>query len=133
MECEVDPNMEVRAVTNAKWYGAPGPMFCGPKSKYPTTGFWDYSYECNQPWATPPSYCTDYEGQKAGHYDNSVAVSNNAGRNDVEGCCWWGRGVIQSTGKFDTHSLSLSLSLSLALYAPLKVIFFLSIRYLQLR
>ncbi len=38
MECEVDPLMEVRAVTNAKWYGAPGPYFCGPKSKYPTTG-----------------------------------------------------------------------------------------------
>ncbi len=62
-------------------------------------GFWDYSYECNQPWATPPVTCSDYEGQKAGRYDNSVAVTSNSGFFNVEGCCWWGRGVIQSTGE----------------------------------
>jgi len=37
-------------------------------------------------------------GQKAGRYDNSVPVANRNGRTDVEGCCWWGRGVIQTTG-----------------------------------
>ena len=38
MECPVDPNMEITAVTHAKWWGAPGPLMCGPKSKYPVTG-----------------------------------------------------------------------------------------------
>ena len=98
MECAVDLNMSTRGTTNARWYGAPAPMFCGPKSEYPFTGKWDYSKECNNPWADPPSYCTDYEGQKAGGEDNSVPVANRNGRTDVEGCCWWGRGVIQTTG-----------------------------------
>lgn len=40
MECPVDPNMSIKAVTHAKWYGAPGPLFCGPKSEYEFTGFW---------------------------------------------------------------------------------------------
>lgn len=31
-------------------------------------------------------------------YDNTIPVANTAGRTDVEGCCWWGRGVIQTTG-----------------------------------
>lgn len=34
MECPVDPNMSIKGVTHAKWYGAPGPLFCGPKSEY---------------------------------------------------------------------------------------------------
>lgn len=58
----------------------------------------DYMYECNNPWATPPEKCDVYPGQKAGRYDNSKKVANVAGRTDVEGCCWWGRGVIQTTG-----------------------------------
>ena len=33
----------------------------------------------------------DYEGQKAGGYDDDKPVANRAGRTDVEGCCWWGR------------------------------------------
>ena len=75
-----------------------GPLFCGPKSKYPFTGFWDFNKECNKPWADPPEYCTEYDGQLAGGIDNSAPVANAAGRTDVEGCCFWGRGVIQSTG-----------------------------------
>ena len=26
MECDVDPTMEITAVTTSKWYGAPGPL-----------------------------------------------------------------------------------------------------------
>ena len=88
MECELDPNMEIVAATNAKWYGAPGPLFCGPKSKYEYTGHWDYTIECNHPWKSPPEYCSDYEGQKAGGYVNSYPVENSSGRTDVENCCW---------------------------------------------
>lgn len=97
-QCEVDPDMEMVATTHATWYGAPGPLFCGPKSKYPFTGFWDYTYECDFPWKDPPEYCGDYPGQKGGRYDNSEPVLNRGNRTDVEGCCWWGRGVIQTTG-----------------------------------
>jgi len=95
MECPVDPDMEITATTNAKWWGAPGPLKCGPKSKLPTPGFWDSSAACHKPWAN--EYCTEYEGQKSGKWVSDVTPST-AGRTDVEGCCWWGRGVIQTTG-----------------------------------
>jgi hypothetical protein len=50
------------------------------------------------PWLDPPQVCTDYEGQQGGGENNDTPVANAAGRTDVEGCCWWGRGVIQTTG-----------------------------------
>ena len=98
MECPVNKDLEITATTNAKWYGAPAPLFCGPKEKFPFTGIWDYIKECNKPWANPPELCTVYPGQKAGGFDNSSPFPNSAGRTDVEGCCYWGRGVIQTTG-----------------------------------
>ena len=98
MECPVKADMEITATTNAKWYGAPAPLYCAPKTKQPFTGFWDHTQECNKPWANPPEYCEDYEGQLAGGFDNSAPVPNSSGRTDVEGCCFWGRGVIQTTG-----------------------------------
>jgi hypothetical protein len=52
--------------------------------------------------------CRDYEGQQDGHWvfnsDGTGAANAPApafgreARTDVEGCCWWGRGVIQTTG-----------------------------------
>jgi hypothetical protein len=33
--------MEARATTFARWRGAPGPLYCGPKSIHGETGFWD--------------------------------------------------------------------------------------------
>jgi hypothetical protein len=98
MACAVNPRMEIKATTNAKWYSAPGLLFCGPKAKYPFSGSWDYTKECNKPWANPPKFCDDYEGQKAGGCDNTSPVANSKGLTDVEGCCFWGRGVIQTTG-----------------------------------
>jgi hypothetical protein len=98
MACEVDPEMKLTATTQAKWWGAPAPLFCGPKSEYPFTGFWDYTINCHDPSANPPKYCTDYKDQKAGGFNNDSPVANSAGRTDVEGCCFWGRGVIQTTG-----------------------------------
>lgn len=89
MECPVDPNMKITATTNAKWWGAPGPLKCAPKSELPFTGKWDHSKECNKPWMDPPESCDDYEGQLAGGEVNDAPFANNAGRTDVEGCCWW--------------------------------------------
>ena len=98
LECPVDPDMTITATTNAKWYGAPGPFKCGPTSLYPTTGYWDYLYECNRSWADPPESCTAYPDQKAGKEVTTEVVANRNGRTDVEGCCWWGRGAIQTSG-----------------------------------
>jgi len=88
MECPVDPNMSIKATTNAGWWGAPAPLFCGPKSEYPHTGVWEMGYYCDNKWAIPPESCDDYPGQKSGRYDNSSPVANRGGRTDVEGCCW---------------------------------------------
>jgi len=31
----------------SQWYGAPGPLYCGPKTEEePHSGFWDHTYEC---------------------------------------------------------------------------------------
>lgn len=50
--------------------------------------------------------CRDYDGIKSGGWAKCsggcascpAPVFNKTGRTDVEGCCWWGRGVIQTTG-----------------------------------
>merc|ERR1712048_155090 len=52
--------------------------------------------------------CKDYKGIKTGGWDycNGGGCAGSPaplfdkpeGRTDLEGCCWWGRGVIQSTG-----------------------------------
>jgi len=52
--------------------------------------------------------CRDYDPIKAGGWEfcggkgcpgtPQPLFGHDAGRTDVEGCCWWGRGVIQTTG-----------------------------------
>jgi hypothetical protein len=113
MACPQDPTMKATAVTNAKWYGAPGPLFCAPDSELiaaglstnGSTGRWDYNSDCWPYPATEPEFatptadawlrpeCEVYAGQKGGKY-----VFDGSG-GSVEGCCWWGRGVIQTTGR----------------------------------
>ena len=63
----MDPTLEIHGVTNAWWIGAPPPMYCGDK----VTGYWDHVTGLEQ---------------------NSPPFENIAGRSDVRGCCWWGRG-----------------------------------------
>jgi len=113
MACPQDDTLAVTAVTHASWYGAPGPMFCAPDSTLTAsgkmqngrTGRWDYSSDCWPYPATNPNFsepmtpawqradCEVYAGQKAGRY----AWDGSGG--SVQGCCWWGRGVIQTTGR----------------------------------
>jgi hypothetical protein len=85
MECPIDPNMKIKATTNAKWWGAPAPLFCAPKSEYPFVGVWNMGYSCDNKWANPPESCEEYDGQKSGGFDHSVAVPSKGGRTDVEG------------------------------------------------
>merc|ERR1719428_1166904 len=42
MACDVDRHMEMRAHTQAKWYGAPPALFCAPRSKVPKAPLWNY-------------------------------------------------------------------------------------------
>lgn len=120
MACPKAPDMSVTAVTHAKWYGAPGPLFAAPKSaliaagvsKDGTTGHWDYASDCWPYPATMPGFmessveaylrpkCEVYTGQKAGGY-----VFDGSG-GAVEGCVWWGRGVIQTTGRCNFGKLN---------------------------
>lgn len=64
MECPVKPEMEQYALTSALWFQAPGPFKCGPKTKFPITGYWDY---------------------ESGKENNEDAYANERGRVDVEG------------------------------------------------
>lgn len=113
MACPRAPQMQVHAVTNAAWYGAPGPLFCAPDevliaaglSSDGRTGRWNYGHDCWPYPATEAGFsvedvapyereaCEIYAGQKGGTY-----VWDGSGES-VEGCCWWGRGVIQTTGR----------------------------------
>lgn len=114
MACPKDPSLQLTAVTNASWEGAPGPLFCAPdsviidagKSADGTTGVWNHSHQCWPYPAAEPAFkvddtvpawmrkdCEVYVGQKAGKY----VFDGSSG--SVEGCCWWGRGVIQTTGR----------------------------------
>lgn len=124
MQCDFDPDMEIRAVTHATWYAAPGPLFCAPRSKTGPTKKWNLNG-----WCSPSTYddfigpdasvdefiqymndlgtCREYKDQKGGSWENcgDNGCENQEGvdfgqesRTDVEGCCWWGRGVIQTTG-----------------------------------
>jgi hypothetical protein len=111
MECPVRKDMIIKAATHAKWLGgadgAPGPLYCSPKTlEQPFTGVWDHLYNCNRPTEDPPETCDVYEGQQAGRYDNSFPAGNAAARSDVEGCCFWGRGVIQTRGVCDIGKIN---------------------------
>ncbi len=68
--CDVDPNMQVTAVTAAPGARSPPPFMCKPGSS--NAGYWDTS-----------------TGMPV-----KAAYSNSNGRTDVEGCCFWGRGSL---------------------------------------
>lgn len=59
-------------------WGAPGPLYCGPKSLYPQTGYWDFLYTCDDKWANPPLTCDAYDGQLGGKAINDEPYPNAA-------------------------------------------------------
>lgn len=132
-ECKVNPNKVVVASSNAKWYGAPGPLFAAPKSIVPKSPRWNYNSpycdqsQVRQKFSSDLDYvkaiaandgsaaCRMYSGQKAGGWElcNGEACPNHAApnfgvpaRTDVEGCYFWGRGSIQLTGKCNVGKLN---------------------------
>ena len=136
MACVVDPLMKTKAFTHAAWYGNPPPLFCAPQTMTgPNLGYWDpRGGDCNGIENAPTSDITDiddyieymkngstcglYAGQRAGVPVTTRPIQNMgpneaAGgtsytkpRTDVEGCCWWGRGVIQTSGPCNIGKLN---------------------------
>jgi len=90
MACPIDPTMTAVAETHGIFAGAPPPLECHPNAMAGGkrfTGAWDPSLSC------AGDGCVAYDGQRAGNVDPaSVPTANSFGRNDVQGCCWWGRG-----------------------------------------
>ena len=135
MACVVDPAMKTKAVTHAAWYGNPPPLFCAPKSITGNNlGYWDpQGGDC---WGNVPlsdvtniddyidymksgNTCGAYAGQKAGvsilkpiqnmkenKTPDAGSTAYTKPRTDVEGCCWWGRGVIQTSGPCNIGKLN---------------------------
>jgi len=128
--CPIDPSMKIVASTNAQWYGAPPPLFCAPSKTTKNTGYWN---PLSGPWCPgepdrdpyarpdefianitsdpPTSSCKYYADQKSGVpvFVQGGAPNNvphDAQRTNVEGCCWWGRGAIQLTGRCNMGKLN---------------------------
>ncbi|GGD76146.1 chitinase N-terminal domain-containing protein [Lacimicrobium alkaliphilum] len=115
--CPVNMKMEMTANTHAKWYGAPAPLFVAPDAVLEELGLlvngnvgkWNYSSDCSNQTGTPDlnkqawlrEECKVYDGQKAGRF-----VWDGSAGKSVEGCGWWGRGVIQTTGRFNFGKLN---------------------------
>lgn len=116
--CPRDNKMEVSALTHAQWYGAPAPVFAAPDSVLEERGLlvngsvgrWTNQGHCNgganetidtskQVWERDD--CKVYVGQKAGSF-----VWDGSSQESVEGCGWWGRGVIQTTGRQNFGTLN---------------------------
>ncbi|WP_232578241.1 Ig-like domain-containing protein [Photobacterium carnosum] len=115
--CPRDNKMEVSALTHAKWYGAPAPVFAAPNAVLEERGLlvnghvgrWTNSGHCNdvpenvdtskQVWERDE--CKTYVGQKAGTF-----LWDGSSQESVEGCGWWGRGVIQTTGRQNFGTLN---------------------------
>ena len=77
MACQVDPDMYITAVTYDRTLGGPPALQCGPRSRIPSSGYWNEAENAES------------EGE---------AFANLNGRIDLEGCCWWGRGLLQMKG-----------------------------------
>ena len=130
--CPKDPSMDITATTNAAWIGAPPPLFCGPKEKYDNLGYWNPMKFCEGPDKSCGDQPFYYPGQTAGYHfstdadpkypneyyanplpdadgNTQPARFENLPRTNVEGCCWWGRGVIQTTGRCNFGKLNKNL------------------------
>jgi hypothetical protein len=117
LSCLVNPNMIQRAVITPGWADAPPGFFCAPRILLPRAPKW----VTNGPQCAPSSpirpqnltnyieyvnrggRCRDYRGIIAAGWLFDNGCENNhcagpTGRTDVEGCCWWGRGVLLTSG-----------------------------------
>jgi len=84
--CITDPSMEITAVDSSDGVRAPPPMECRPGSGPDFySGFWDTS---------------------SGKEIKNTPYANTAGRIDIEGCCYWGRGALLTRGSCNVGRLN---------------------------
>lgn len=84
--CLVDPAMEVTAIHAANDVRAPPPFECRPRVGVDDfAGYWDTN---------------------SGSEVRNTPYSNTAGRIDVEGCCYWGRGALLTRGSCNIGKLN---------------------------
>ena len=103
MTCEAKPDMEIIASIPATGKvpflsgDMPPPLTCYPRPGNDTTtsGYWD---ELNQ------------------IHVNDTSYPNAAGRTDVEGCCWFGRGILSTRGSCNLGKASFHLTGTTGLY-----------------
>merc|ERR1740133_757015 len=115
MACDIDLNMEMKAHTQATWYGAPPTMFCAPKSKVPKAPKWNwggpwcpqkggYGYKKTFPNDMPDlteyrayvnkgGSCRDYDKIKAGGWNFCGGA----------GCATCAAPVLNKPGRTDTE------------------------------
>jgi hypothetical protein len=143
--CPENSQMQLEASTNADWWGAPPPLFCGPKSTYNNLGYWNPLKSCGGPNNSCEGEPFHYDGQQGGvyvpmsadprypnfYYANPLPDENGVtpnprppARTNVEGCCWWGRGVIQTTGRCNFGKLNKNLGAGAGPNAPYRNIDF---------
>ncbi|MDB2386329.1 PKD domain-containing protein, partial [Shewanella sp.] len=115
--CPRNDKMEISAQTHANWYGAPAPLFTAPDAVLQERGLlvnghvgrWDFQTHCEvspaEIDANAQVYqreeCQAYVGQKAGKF-----VWDGSAGKSLQGCGWWGRGVIQTTGRLNFGKLN---------------------------
>ncbi|MDE1243109.1 Ig-like domain-containing protein [Vibrio aestuarianus] len=115
--CPRNDKMEVSALTHAQWYGAPAPVFAAPDAVLEERGLlvngfagrWTNNGHCNEVPETVDTSkqvwerdeCKVYVGQKAGTF-----LWDGSSQESVQGCGWWGRGVIQTTGRQNFGTLN---------------------------
>ena len=78
MECSVDLSMRVESKSIGNSLSKP--FFCAPLQTHPFTGYFDPSQN---------------------RVVSSAPFANDIGRTDVSGCCYWGRGILLSSGICD--------------------------------
>ena len=77
MECKPDPSMQMTGISTETAQPKPPPFFCGSRQFFPFTGYYDSIDDSVK---------------------NDSPSSNVVGRQNVESCCWWGRGSARATG-----------------------------------
>ena len=84
--CPVDTNLEITAVDAGADVRSPPPLECRPKSDEDDfTGYWD---------------------SNIGAEVKISPYANSRGRIDIEGCCYWGRGVLLTRGNCNIGKLN---------------------------
>ncbi|KAL7518476.1 hypothetical protein ACHAWX_003298 [Stephanocyclus meneghinianus] len=76
--CQVDENMEITAISSGNQVRAPPPFKCQA--------------------GTGEGFYAGYWDTETGTEVADIPYSNSNGRTDTEGCCWWGRGALNTRG-----------------------------------